>query len=522
MMDLSFYWTIFLRRLPILIVFMAIGAVSGVLVALSLPPTYSSSATLIVESEQIPDELAQSTVRTSDIEALQIIRQRILSREILLEMANRLDIYDEVAAVEMSADEKVADLRSRIGFQTVGGGARRGNTQATIVTVSFDAPTADLSALVANEVVTLILQENVQMRTSVATQTLDFFDQEVKRLEQSLTRVSTQILEFKEANLQSLPDSLAFRRARQTALQEQLLQLQRDQTVMRDRRSQLVSLFEATGQLSIDGSGRQALSPEAQNLAQLRREYASLAAVLSADNPRLVLMRSQIAAAEAALEAVPEVDAAAAGSGTVSESLFQIEIADMDAQIAYIADQIEDIETEMAQLERTISQTPGNAITLETLEREYENIQQRYNQAVTNRARAETGNIIESLSKGQRISVVEQAVPPTSPSKPNRPRIAIAGFGAATMLGAALVLALEFLNSAVRRPEDIQSALGIDVFATIPYIRTREEIWRRRVVTGGVVAVILIGLPLGLWYVDQQVTPLGPLVERILSRISFA
>src|SRR6056297_563038 len=185
-MDFDFYLKVFLRRLPILIVLTAIGAAAGLSMALTLPPTYRSEATLIVESEQIPDELAASTVRTGDVEALQIIRQRILSRTALLEMANRLRIYEGVdGAATMSPDARVADIRSRIRINTVGGNRRR-SAEATIVSVSFVDARPQIAAAVANEVVTQILQENVRMRTNVATQTLDFFTQEVERLEQSL------------------------------------------------------------------------------------------------------------------------------------------------------------------------------------------------------------------------------------------------------------------------------------------------------------------------------------------------
>ena len=95
------------------------------------------------------------------------------------------------------------------------------------MTVSFDAPTAAMSAAVTNEMVTLILKENVEIRTNVAGQTLEFFEQEVARLDAELTTLGAKILEFQEANLESLPDSLDFRRSQQAAAQERLLQMDR-------------------------------------------------------------------------------------------------------------------------------------------------------------------------------------------------------------------------------------------------------------------------------------------------------
>lgn len=523
-MDVRFFFLIFLRRLPVLVILTLIGLTIGFSIAMSLPPTYRSDAVLIAESEQISDELAATTVQANQIETLQIIQQRILSRSTLLEMANRMGIYDDVeGADQMSADQKVNDLRARIGIEIQGGTSRvrRGNVEATIVRVSFEAPSAQLSAKVANEVVTLILQENVEMRTETTRGTLDFFIQEVERLEQSLSRVSGDILAFKQANLGALPDSLDFRRTQLSSLQQRLMQLQQEQTALRDRRGQLVSLFEATGSTTLGGQG--GLTPEAQRLAELRQEFASLSAVLSEDNPRMALMRTQIAAAERALSEVSEGDAEAAqSSGSVSESLFQIQIAEIDAQIVYKDEERARIETQIADLTQTIEATPANALTLETLERDYANLQSRYNQAVAAKAQAETGNIIESQGKSQRITVVEQATPPDRPTSPNRPVIALGGMGAGMLLGAAIIAVLELLNNAIRRPQDIRNALGVEVFATIPYIRTEREIWRRRTVFTGLALVCLIGLPAVLWYIDAKVAPLAPMLDNLLSRINIA
>ena len=183
MLDLKFYFALFLRRLPYFLIFTVAGTAIGVMFALTLPPSYRAEARLVVESEQIPDELAASTVRTAATEQLQIIEQRILTRDILLEMANRLQIYAARNArsdERLRPDEMVEDLRDRIGIRTTGGG--RGDN-ATLVRVSFSAELPTLAAAVTNEVVTLMLEENVRMRTGVSGQTLEFFEQEVARLQ---------------------------------------------------------------------------------------------------------------------------------------------------------------------------------------------------------------------------------------------------------------------------------------------------------------------------------------------------
>ena len=262
-MDFRFYLSLFLRRLPYFLLFVVVGSVMGVTLARLLPPVYLAEARLVVESEQIPDELAASTVRTQATEQLQIIQQRILTRDRLLEMANRLQIYAAVPGTStrrLDPDEIVEDLRERIKIVTTGGG----QAQATLVSVSFEAPV--MSATVTNEVVTLILQENVAMRTTVAGQTLDFFMQEVARLDQELASQGAEILAFKTANKDALPESLDFLRTQQAAAQERLLQLDREEAVLKDRRTRLVQIYEQTGQIEAGPASTQ--TTEAKQLQE--------------------------------------------------------------------------------------------------------------------------------------------------------------------------------------------------------------------------------------------------------------
>ncbi|EIE49058.1 lipopolysaccharide biosynthesis [Citreicella sp. 357] len=513
-MDLNFYWRSFLRHLPWLILVVIAGATAGLYFAVTLPPVYESSARMIVEAEQIPDELAASTVRTNAGEQISIIEQRILTREVLLELANRMAIYTGEDA-QMPASDKVADLRDRIAIGLSGGGRN-----AMLVNVSFRDSDAQRAARVTNEIVTLILSENVRMRTTVSGQTLEFFTQEVDRLGQEISRLSARMLSFQEQNLDALPDSLDFRRTQQASLQERLTQLSRDEQSLKDRRARLVDLFENTGSVP-DADIGSAATAEMQQLAQLRREYANARVVLAETNPRLELMQARIRALE---QTVAEQQAAAdrlgenAPAGAAPPSPFEIQLADIESQIAEIKRRREELETRMDDLADTIGRTPGNSVTLDAMQRDYANLQAQYNQAVANQARAETGDMIEALSKGQRISIVEQAIAPRNPVSPNRPVLAAGGVAGGLVLGMALIALIELLNGTVRRPSEITAKLGIEALATVPYIYTYHQLRRRRRVLAVSVTVAVLLLGGGLWLVDSQVMPLGRAFEMVVAR----
>src|SRR6056297_261470 len=204
--DFKYYLAIFWRRLPYFVILTALFTSIGVSLAVVLPSQYRATATLLMEGAQIPERLASSTVETNSREQLQIIQQRLLTRDNLLDIADRLNVYGE-AENRMNASEIVQNMRSRTELRS-----DAGRNSATLMRISFRAENPNLSASVANEFVTLVLQENVQMRTNRAGETLEFFEQDVDRLGVELDTQSTRILQFQNENADSLPGSENFLR----------------------------------------------------------------------------------------------------------------------------------------------------------------------------------------------------------------------------------------------------------------------------------------------------------------------
>ena len=504
LIDVKFLFRLFLRRLHYFLLVALPIIIMGLWLALNLPPTYSSEARLLVESPQVPSDLAASTMRAETSEILQVISQRIQTRANMLDLSREFRLHSDQP--QLSADAIVADMRRRIQISLP-----RRQDAASFITVSFAAPDPGTSAEVTNVLVTQILQQSVTLRTATTTQTLEFFDEELARLEEELNRQAARIVSFQEANRDALPDSLDFRRARQTTLQERLLQIERELAGLRERRDRLVALFERTGRIE---TAADAQTPEQRRLRELQNELASALVVFSSDNPRIRILRNQIAALEQGISEQSLVAPEEAGA----TSLFDFQLSDIEGQIEFATAQKAGIETELAELRVSIEATPNNMVTLSSLERDYANIQTQYNQAVSRRAQARVGERIEAQSRGQRITVIEPATPPEEPSRPNRRAIAMAGAGGGVALGLGFVTLLELLRGAVRRPAEITARMGVAPFASIPLLRTRRQVIVRRAVIGTFLVLAVTAIPLGLWLIDQHVMPLDMAWDRVLSR----
>jgi len=513
--NLSYYFSIFLRRLPWFLVVATILTAVSVTAAMTLPPAYVSQMKLIVESPQIPTELASSTVQTPPQEQLQVMQQKLLTRDNMLKIARELDVLPGLA--EMNPDQIVDAMRARTTIRLAGG-----RNALPLMDISFEAPTARKAAGVLNEYLSLIQQEDAEFRRGRAGDTLEFFRQEVDRLSEELNIQGARILEYKQANSDALPDSLAFRLSQQSTLQERASALERDIAVLRDQRARLVQLFEQTGEVRAP----EVLipqTPDEERLLALQGQLDDALAIYSPENPRVKLLQARIDQLKAS------VDAAAANAPpplededavpTAPPSPLDIQLAQIDSQIAILSEQKTDADARLAKLTETIERTPEVSIALEELERKYATTQLQFEQAEDRLSKAQTGQRIETRSRGQRISVIEQPAVPSQPTKPNR--ILIAGGGAVfgIFAGFGLIFLLELLNNTARRPEDLVARFGITPLTTIPYIRSRRQMFLQRSLKLLLILAILVGIPAATYAVHTYYLPLDLLADKVMNKL---
>jgi succinoglycan biosynthesis transport protein ExoP len=495
-LDLSFYLSLVLRRLPIIVALIFTATMAGILYAVSLPPVFRAEAKLLIESPQIPDELAASTMVSTADEILLAIQQRIMTRDNILAIADRHNLYAGMPTP--TVEQKLKDVGGRVSIYMP---ANQGNTGVLIA--SFAESDPELSAVITNEIADQILQWNTELRTQASGNTLEFFEQEVHRLTEELAQQNAEIIEFEQKNREALPESLEYRRTRQATQQERLLQVDRELASLRDRRDRLTELYDRTGQLVTSGLDR---TPEQVRLETARQELASALVVLSPSNPRVRSLQNEVAALEEAVKSQLN----ATGGGQLSA--FEVQMLDIDGQISYLAEQKSLLDKDLTALEASIEATPANSIRLAELQSNYETLRVQYEEAVSSLSAARMGDRIVVTDRGQRITIIERAVPPAFRAEPNRKRIAIASFGGGVILSGALLVLLELLNRTVRRPSELTRVLGVPPFGTVAFLpggKRRNRWSANRVVT---VALLAINIPILALVLHIFVAPIDVLL----------
>jgi len=518
--DFAYYWSIFWRRFPYFIVVASLLTSVGLIVAMLLPPEYEARATLLVESAKIPEQLAASTVRTAPTEQLQIIERRLMTRENLTDTAQRLGVVSRAEGEPYKVSQIVEEMRSRTTFAaTTSRSSRRGPENATLVTIGFRAQNAQTAARVANEFVTLVLRENVEMRTALAGETLQFFEQEVERLSGELDTQSAEIVRFKNSVGRALPDSQEYLTGRQGLLQNRLAQIERDVIEIDEQKKRILALFE---QARFQPDPQNA-SPQERALLEARDALDSALLVYSENSPRVRLLKARIAQLEKRVQAERLGVSSTAGDAKSSQQvLVDAQLAELEVRKETLNGEAAKLIAEIDEIEETLGQIAGNGLTLRALERELQSTQRQHSEAVDRLAKAATGERIELLSKGQRITVIEQATAPDYPSKPNRPLIAGAGAAAGIALGLGVVMLLELLNRSIRRPSEIVDRLGITPIAVLPYLRTDSEAAWRRTVLILIVCGLMLVLPVTIYFIHSLLVPLDGFANGILKQFGLA
>lgn len=506
------------RRLAFFLAPLIVIVPIGLIVIMLLPPLYEAQGKILVEDQQIPTALVQSTLNTYIDERLQTIRQRVTTRSRMLEVADKFDLFPRNLGI--SDSEKVRRMKSAFDVQVINAGSqkqKRNQPSNTIAfTVAYRDASPDKAFQVANEFMTLILSEDVRTRTEGAANATDFFAAETKRLSAAIDKSESEIAEFKAKHADALPQDLQ-------AHQSSLLRAQQDLSNTRSMITQTEeSITAMQTQIATYLAGSGGSSGPAQEILRLETQLAALRADKTEQHPDIIALKQQIAslkrqlapsaavqslrkelaAADQALkdargatpvdeELVKQRRAAAtdarerlsaqiareAAAGSADLMLTQLQgRMDMDgSRLVALEDQEETLKATIAKLEDSIARTPAVEGGLAQLTRDSQNLLSEYQALKNKQATAQLSMSLEEDQKAEKLSILESAQRPDKPTKPDRFQLAVLLIVAAMGAGISVAVAAEMILQTVRGRNHMVSLLKEAPIAVIPYFSADNE-----------------------------------------------
>ena len=213
--DLGYFIGIAKRRFFYFAVPFLVLALLGLSVTIIQRPIFRAAGLILVESPEIPADLVKPTVTQAADQRIHVIQQRIMSRDNLMAVINKLKLFplqqqymsgtelldmvrDRIDIEPYDPDAAAAEKRQKESGSTTPPPAPKRNTNTIAFTLSFDYEVPDLAAKGASEFLTTLLNEDAQKRTTDAAATTKFLEKEVKRLQAEHDSIGTQLAQIKQ------------------------------------------------------------------------------------------------------------------------------------------------------------------------------------------------------------------------------------------------------------------------------------------------------------------------------------
>lgn len=430
------------------IVIFAVFLLVAVVAAFSLPTQYRSSATLLIESQELPSDVAQSPGGGAIEQRIAKIREKVLSRGDLISLIEQYDLYPSERSKEPLS--KIVDRMRKA--TTVGalqgdiGQPSPGQSNVIALNMSFDYPDAQKSQQVLQSFVQSFLRMDSDVLEDQAAITVRFLQDQAQRLGGQIQGIETEITALKARNgsalVQGMPSMLD----------------------TGSYSAQIVDLENQNRQLLLQGrrpAGRdQAISAAEADLAAKRALYND-------SHPDVVAARERVKAIRAMPSEVSDGGAVQDQIRANNQAIGMLR-AQRDAAVARANASAASQSRAPAILEQA-AQLEGRANQL----------REQYKQVSNDLLKAQNSARMAGEQRAERLSLVEPASLPDQPHWPNRPLVIAAGALAGAVLGLLVILIVEMLKRPLRSPVQIEG-LGFPMIGIVPIIEreTKKRWWQ--------------------------------------------
>jgi uncharacterized protein involved in exopolysaccharide biosynthesis len=512
-----------------------VGMAATVAVALLLPSTYTSGATILIEQQEIPQELVRSAVTSFADQRIQVISQRVMTTQNLLSLIDRYKLYPDIRESK-PREVLLQTMRNDISMRMISADVidpRSGRPmQATIAfSVNYQSHSPDLAVKVANDLTSLYLNENLTSRSQMAEQTSSFFAEEAARQQARIAELDKKLSDFKQKNEDRLPENqqlniqvsertemdlrdaenrIAAIDSQRVLLEAQLAEINPTMQVYSDTGLRVMNTEDRLKALKSQLAGYKArYAPDHPDIINAEREVEGLEKQVKADDgtsdvarqledakaqlaraqekyapehPDVVRLTHQVQALQATVAAAPATSKARERTHADNPPFIQVkgqlDALDVDHEAAI--KKRDDLRAKLDDYERRLAQEPAVERQYRELARDLESAQLKYQEIRSKETEVQVSQNLESEHKGERFTMIEPPLPPEKPISPNRFLILVMGFVLSLGAGVGVAMLRDALDLSIRGVQDIRSMLNVPPLAAVPLIATRAEIRRHR------------------------------------------
>jgi polysaccharide biosynthesis transport protein len=461
------YLSVLKRRKLWFFVPLVLSSAIGLALALLLPPTFRSQATIAVQAPAVVPDLVSRQTDLDRTERLRALSQQLRSRSVIERV-----IREEGLATDGAPDAVVQDLISRISVELPKPITRtQGEPELNAFDIVYLDSTAERARRVTDRLVTVFTEEHSRSREIQAEGTAEFLAAQVASSQQRLSSVEKGLRAAKERHMGALPEQTLANLQTIAGLRQQLdstynsIQSERDRLALTDR--QIQSVRKAGGAAT---AGSSAASP-LQRVLALEAQLAEARVKYTEKHPDLQRLEEELKGARQAASVQPAAEARLAlveGDPAYQHLVAESNLAQL--RIEGLRRTEKQLLAEIARVQQHIASAPMVEQSISSLQREFEVERENHRQLAERHAAASVRETIAHSRSNERFSVLSAASLPDRPESPNRGRILLLAVGLGGLLGAALAFGREYIDSSIRDSRTVQNEFGVPVLVEIPRI----------------------------------------------------
>lgn len=529
--DLYDYLALLRRRKTMILTVAASLLAASAALAFLLPAVYRSTATILIEEQEIPPDLVRSAIATYADQRIETIKQQVLSRSTLWRIVEQYDLYKDLrkrSPTEEVLTRFVKDIQIEVMNVKVIDKRTQNPTQATIAfTLAYDGESAELAQKVANELTSLFLGENLKTRERHAQETTAFLKRESENLSHHIQELEQKLSGVKRRAEGALPELVQLNMQLMSQVQREVIDSDRDIRSLKERKTylegELATLKPHTPLISASG---ERLLDSSERLKSLRAQYASVSAYLEPDHPDLIKLKQEMSSLEkeagatdgreelskrlmaeraslAALrERVGEMHPDVIRLQNVVASLerellatvarpaprstvkpenpayinIQSQLASTTASLQSLEAARVDLKKRMAEYAKRLESTPTVEPEYLDLIRDRESSVRKYQEITSRLMEAQVSAELEVQRKGERFSLINPPELPEKPDRPNRLAILLLGAFLAVAGGLGTGVAAENLDRRIFTADQLGRVMRGVPLSVIPYLPSESEL----------------------------------------------
>ena len=507
---LGIAWEIWKQRKWLaILVFLAVFT-SVVSVTMFLPAIYHSTATILIQRNQVPDAFVQSTITGGIDFRLQNLTQEALSRSRLESLIDRFDLYQDMrqqVPLEQVLDRMRQDILLNQN-QTKGPKGDQGDSISAF-TISYKGRDPQQAAQVANTIATFYIDENLKSRERQAVETADFLRGQLDEMKQRQEEQEQRLRQFKERYMGELPEQLQTNLKALENLNTQFRLNGDKRARASEQRAGLAQQLAELAGLKVPSKHTIVMASDPQlnihvtHREKLQQDLTKLSMRYGEKHPATISLKVEIEALDQLIAQKNSIDSDKKNSEQGTRALqnpyaqqLKKEFDKLDAELKTLHTEEQGMLQSVAFYQQRVENTPVRDQELQVLQRDYDSAKGLYQSLLKRQEEAKLAENLEQRQKGEQFRLLEPALPPARPKEPDRRKLILMGLVGAIGLAAGTVVLAEQLYPSFHTVDNLHAFSHVPVLVSLPYIVTRADIRRRRWRFGLVALAVILSLGL--------------------------